>query len=98
MYLLARFAPAGSHLAAALDPSAAWSLEVHALAASIDAQWRIAWLQGGSQGEEPTPMRRPGQAVSDDATTDTDRDIAPVDPMVFDEWYRSQFQQAPTEG
>lgn len=92
MYLLARWAPAGTPLAAALNPSAAWPLEVHALAAGIDAQWKIAWLQGGAQGDEPTRIKRPGEIDYDDATTETDRELEPVEPAVFDEWYRSQFE------
>ena len=68
------------------------------MAAMIDAMWRIAWLQGGSEGPAPEPLRRPGQPQpNDDVTTDEDKDLAPVSPEDFDEWYRAQFRSVDKE-
>lgn len=91
MYVVARYAPAGSALAAALVPAAAWGTETHALATVIDQLKALVWLTAGAQGPQPEPIPRPGVSPEDDVTEDVDRDLEPVTMEELDEWYRQQF-------
>lgn len=91
VYVLARFAPPGSPLAAAVNPSATWRTEMYGLVEIIDSLWRIAWLQGGAQGPAPDPIPRPGRQPEKDITSAEDQDLDPVTMEELDEWYHRQF-------
>lgn len=74
VFIVCRFAPPGSPLAAAIDRRAAWTVDQALAATRVDQANALLWSLGGGKGPRPKPVPRPW----DDHEAQTHRFAAPM--------------------